>query len=374
MLFGGSYSPACVLTHLRLLAQLEAGLDPSAARWNKPVCVHVDGVVRAVDEHLVSNDSLFGHLGALSGRANALHRSEFGVVTSTSSLSRDAMNDEVLEAGKRTTAFSVRKDEVAGGLYEGQGKTGGRATRLEGRARFRAFRAPDELPPLSDSEDEIDGLGNAVQELDRVPTLHGLLEVFRTGGLRPREVAVAEESKLMLLRHLPCPDPFDPVPVGELVPDSGGRGVQGNMPAVRRIVEGDTLAKKKLKVTDGSFLSFIPQARADSQPSPPLTRPSPFRQPHQLSSSLPPSSFASSPRPVSLPPATPPSSYLAATPRASAGHRPGKLANRFAAPAQNGAKARQAAMVKPAVVAGRRPIPAPLPSGQKKPLFQQSFH
>ncbi len=360
-----------------MLAQIEAGASRAAARWAKPVCVHVDGVVRAAEDALPAAGSLYGHLGAFSGPANALHRSEFGVVTSTLTLSRDAMNDEVAEAGRRRTAFAVRNDDVAGGLYEGQGRTGGRATRLEGRVRARAFRAPDEVEPLSDSEGEADRVKEAVAEAFRA--MSGARGPLRGAEVRLgyREVAVPDESKLMLLRHIPCPDPFNPGPIGSPVADASATSSKaGGAVVVKRVAEGDTLAIKKLKKEDTAHLDFLPSALAGPRPVPSTPRPAPGRPLGRAGLPvLPPSSRSSSVARSSLPPATPPSSYLGRASPGGSASRPGRLGNPFASQDPNAeARARKAATLKPAAVAGRKPLPAAVSNKVAKPLFQQPHH
>ena len=374
-LFGASYSPARRLGLLRLLASLEGDTPHPPAQWTKPICVHVDGVVRAAPKYVSSADNLYYQLGALSGPARALHRSGFGVVTSTSGLNRETFHNDEYDPGRRRTAFDARNDAVAGGVYEGQGKTGGRVTRFEGAfRRSRVAGAAAELEPLSDSEAEEERVFQARVD-EREDLMLQASDDRRNGRFygapRPvrraeRRIVATEESRLMLLRHLACPDPFCPAPIGGLVADAAAGSAQASSSGGKRIVEGDILTKKKPRTSLNALLDFMPR------PSPTLARHSPGSQ---SAAPLPLSSFrSSSAAPSSFAPATPPSSYLGRNVLVSASPRPGRLANRFALQEQDGAKAKQAATLKPSAVAGRKPLPVSVPTKPARPLFQQAHH
>lgn len=162
-------------------------------------------------------------------------------------------------------------------------------------------------------------------------------------------------SNLMLLRHLPVPDPFDPPPVAQAEAQTTGV-VQ---PSKRVLVEGAMLAKKKPRVSEdgGMFGALLPEVAVKSRAAVPA------------SSSLPPSSFASITSNQRLPSTA---SSSGSAPTASSTK---KVANRFATRSAAGSsQPAKVPLFKPGTLAGRNPLPAPVITKRSKPLFQQPFH
>ncbi|SCV67539.1 BQ2448_5150 [Microbotryum intermedium] len=214
-----NYSPARTLALLHRLGEIQLGDTCQAHRLPKSIVVHIDAISRRSDAEKQNDHAglpkirIGEDVDMGNGPRYARYSSVYGIVTSTSGVSQEALLSSVnSEPEARGAAFRVRDDAIAG-----HGSTP-KNTSSSAESGARQPRNA-ELDPLSDSEDEGDCLVGwdhckserlraLAQEQATILSFHQ-----RTGPQerRPslvRTIAVPPRSDLMLIRHLPVVTPL----------------------------------------------------------------------------------------------------------------------------------------------------------------------
>ncbi|GAA6025041.1 hypothetical protein JCM10207_008650 [Rhodosporidiobolus poonsookiae] len=308
-LFGSdNFTPSRTLALLHYLGTFfnaPAAERPAAALlpFSKPLGVHLTSITRLavpvaapVKAEMTAEELYREHLALHAGATHAAHHRTFGAVTSTTAISRKAVEEDGHAESDRGAAFRVRNDSVAAGRFVGAGGKhgGGRAslydvgTRKVGaggkEGKFDRHGVRLDRDALSDSEDEDEKdaeerakVEEAQKRWDEAAAQsRHFYQGARPEHRPPRAFAVPELSALMLVRHLPVRPPYEP-----LEPQEAPRRVVEGDDQVVAAAQGATLVKKKRKADDALPFAFSPA------PSPPA-------RPAVASSSFPSSSSTSS--------------------------------------------------------------------------------